>query len=54
MSLFESYELIRFPGNNTIRQTPYECISLGIITWILRYLVLFSYQYNSFYAGIQG
>ena len=38
MSLFESYELIRFPGNNTIRQTPYEIVSAQV-TWILRYLI---------------
>ena len=36
MSLFESYELIRFPGNNTTRQTPCEIVSAQV-TWILRY-----------------
>lgn len=38
MSLFESYELIRFPGNNTTLQTPYEIVSAQV-TWILRYLI---------------
>ena len=36
--LFETYKLIRFPGNNTIRQTSYE-IASALVTRILRYLI---------------